>query len=129
MSEELQYIGSTLFRIMSIQATEIMVTGEEGGATEPQKLLAKSIALLMERALIPPWETDNKEDANVSLTLKQSSWKNLFKVIEHVGFGSPNETLKKAYLEENGEHWSVGNVWAAIQHLRTQFESKKPEEK
>lgn len=129
MNEELQYIGSTLFRIMSIQATKIMVAGEKTDATEPQKLLAKSIALLMERALIPPWENekshDSKKDTDISLTLKQSSWKNLFKIIEHAGFGVPNEMLKKAYFEENGEHWSFGNVWAAVQHLQTQFRSKK----
>lgn len=63
---------------------------------------------------------DAKPGEDVALILKKESWQNIFRVLK---WSAPMElsVSENAYLEMEGEHWSLGNFWAAIQELQRQF--------
>ncbi len=60
------------------------------------------------------------DDPVVNLELKVSSWKNIFRVLKWCAPMSCS-THDYAYRKETGEHWSLGDFWAAIQHLQGQI--------
>ena len=70
----------------------------------------------------PPLDIDS---GDVTLTLKRSSWENLFHALK---WTAPLElsVSEEAYRAMNdGEFWSLGNFWAAVQELQRQFGEKK----
>ena len=56
----------------------------------------------------------------MALVLRKESWANIFRVLK---WCAPMElsVSESAYLEMEGEHWSLGNFWAAIQEMQRQF--------
>ncbi len=62
---------------------------------------------------------DAKPGEDVALVLRKESWENIFRVLK---WCAPMElsVSESAYLEMEGEHWSLGNFWAAIQELQRQ---------
>lgn len=72
----------------------------------------------------PPLDIDS---GDVTLTLKRSSWANLFHALKWV---APLElsVSEEAYRHQNdGEFWSLGNFWASVQELQRQFGEPDPE--
>lgn len=52
------------------------------------------------------------DSGDVSLTLKRSSWENLFLVLSGA---------RLVYEDETEEHWTIGNFWESIRRLESQF--------
>jgi len=63
-------------------------------------------------------------DPKLSLTLKLSSWKNIFRVLK---WTAPMDLQidERVYFHNTGEHWSTGNFWAAVQELERQVSEKE----
>lgn len=68
-----------------------------------------------------------KSDDYFLLTLKRSSWKNIFRVLKWVSPLAPSSSMD-AYRAHTGEHWTLGNFWASIQELQRQFDEQEEEE-
>jgi len=69
------------------------------------------------------------DSGDISLTLKRSSWENLFRVLKWTSPCELSKISQEIYLQETGEHWTLGNFWASIHHLDAQFEEKSPEQR
>lgn len=57
----------------------------------------------------------------ISVELRQDSWENIFRVLKWCAPMKLGVT-PDAYLSQTGEHWSLGNFWAAIQEAQRQVE-------
>lgn len=72
-------------------------------------------------SLVP---SDDRTD--VRLRLRRSSWENLFRVLEWCSLEDPIEYQYRA--QNDGEHFTRGNFWAAIQELQRQLAEPPPDE-
>ncbi len=86
--------------------------------TENIDKAAQNVAEMLEKLSINV--RDAKPGEDVALILKKESWANIFRVLK---WCAPMElsVSESAYLEMEGEHWSLGNFWAAIQELQRQY--------
>lgn len=70
-------------------------------------------------------EPEKTAEKGVALTLKLSSWANLFHVLNEEGLGGPpGASRQRAYFNEFGEYFSEGGFWAAVQFLQQQLENE-----
>lgn len=62
---------------------------------------------------------EHEMDEKISVTLRKETWENIFRVLK---WCAPMKlgVHEDAYLAQNGEHWSLGNFWAAIQSAQQQ---------
>lgn len=86
--------------------------------TENIDKAAKNVATILNRLGIEVRDAAPGEE--VALVLKKESWANIFRVLK---WCAPMElsVSESAYLEMEGDHWSLGNFWAAIQELQRQY--------
>ncbi len=61
----------------------------------------------------------------VSVKLKRESWENIFRVLEWCAPMELSSSEERSYLKVTGEHWSLGNFWAAIHEAQRQVEEAK----
>lgn len=62
------------------------------------------------------------DSGDVSLTLKRSSWENIFRVLKWCAPMDISEAQEKTYHDQTGDYWTIGNFWASVQRLQQQFE-------
>lgn len=87
--------------------------------------IARSVAEASEKVETMLRELERKVSAaddgdSIYLKLKKESWENIFRVLK---WCAPMEltVCEDAYVGATGEHWSLGNFWAAIHELQRQF--------
>lgn len=83
--------------------------------------IGEAIRLLVgdepQTALVP-----SDDSTDVRLRLRRSSWENLFRVLEWCSVDLPTASQLEEYKAQNdGEHFTMGNFWAAVQELQRQF--------